>query len=535
MFARLLLASWLSFQPQGADLPGVLRDLRAHYSSVAGAEWECERSYANGDAVRLHVLYRTPNKIRASVTWRSASTVQIREVTANDGHMVVAGPKIRPYTLPFNPDLLQVVLKAQLETVCFWDSDRQLSRARGGGFETSRLAILAPPEGSAETILEERPATSPSRILYYIDPKLHLIRRTQVFDLKSNKQLSDSRIVSLKPSVPSEDHFHMPSVEGTSGPIRYQTHVVQATNDGLRLAGRLYQPQVRRKCPLVVIAPGSGPADKEDVIYQTLADALASRGIGVVVYDKRGVGESEGSYEAMPDLRLAASDTLAFAHLVAGDPSFRRVGIVGLSQGGTLATIAAEDPIVRFIVALSGSGVSMADVLRKARKAELKSKGLSDRDVALVSEFERSWERYLATGEGYSEIQKTASEYEKRYARFALKWEVPLPAQTGAARYDYYRHIQFDPQPTIDALKIPLLALFGEKDEIIPLPETLEALKHAESVPPKKRITVKMYDGVGHNLAFPSDEPPGLIWFRWPKGFYDYLSRWILRYGSQRG
>jgi fermentation-respiration switch protein FrsA (DUF1100 family) len=119
------------------------------------------------------------------------------------------------------------------------------------------------------------------------------------------------------------------------------------TRDGLRLEG-WYVPSRNRAA--VIAFPGrSGPVRH--------ARMLARHGYGVLLFDRRGEGASQGDYNAYgwggePDLRAA----LAFLGR-RRDVDPRRIGGIGLSVGGELLLeTAARTPRLRAVVS-EGAGM----------------------------------------------------------------------------------------------------------------------------------------------------------------------------------
>jgi hypothetical protein len=128
--------------------------------------------------------------------------------------------------------------------------------------------------------------------------------------------------------------------------------VTFTTSDGLRLAG-WYVPSRNRAA--IVVSPGRrGPIAQ--------ARMLARHGYGVLVFDRRGEGESDGDFNAYgwggaADLEAA----VAFLSRRA-DVDARRIGGLGLSVGGEmLLEAAAEDPRLRAVVSEGASVRSFAE------------------------------------------------------------------------------------------------------------------------------------------------------------------------------
>jgi hypothetical protein len=118
------------------------------------------------------------------------------------------------------------------------------------------------------------------------------------------------------------------------------------TSDGLRLAG-WYVPSRNRAA--VIVSPGRrGPVAH--------ARMLARHGYGILLFDRRGEGQSEGDFNAYgwggdADLKAAASFLARRADV---DPA--RIGGLGLSVGGEMMLqAAAQDARLRAVVSEGGS------------------------------------------------------------------------------------------------------------------------------------------------------------------------------------
>lgn len=140
------------------------------------------------------------------------------------------------------------------------------------------------------------------------------------------------------------------------------------TADGcLRLAGTLAVPSGSRAVAVVLVS-GTGPIDRDvtvagHALFQTLADALAARGIASLRFDKRGVGESGGDFSSATASDFAADVPGASDYLVAHQGfAAEHVGLLGHGEGGMVAlTAAARAPRAAFCVSLAGPLLSGRD------------------------------------------------------------------------------------------------------------------------------------------------------------------------------
>jgi len=102
------------------------------------------------------------------------------------------------------------------------------------------------------------------------------------------------------------------------------------------LAGTVRCPGMSAPWPVVLLISGSGPTDRngnspmlpgENNGLRMLAEALATRGIASVRYDKRGIGASKGAMGSEADLRfdMFADDAAAWTKQLRADPRFSTV------------------------------------------------------------------------------------------------------------------------------------------------------------------------------------------------------------------
>ncbi|KZL86692.1 hypothetical protein CI238_12751 [Colletotrichum incanum] len=126
------------------------------------------------------------------------------------------------------------------------------------------------------------------------------------------------------------------------------------TVDGVILRGRLYAAQNRG--PGVVMGPGLNITKEMSGIPNT-AKAFQSAGITALIYDHRGVGESDGTPRNNINPFVQVDDMADALTFLSSCPSVnprQGVGLWGLSLGGSVAMVlAALDPRVRFVVAIA--------------------------------------------------------------------------------------------------------------------------------------------------------------------------------------
>jgi pimeloyl-ACP methyl ester carboxylesterase len=277
-----------------------------------------------------------------------------------------------------------------------------------------------------------------------------------------------------------------------------------AHSHGLDLAGSLWLPD-GPAVALVVMHPGSGPSDRDnDVLFPPIRAALLARRIAVASFDKRGVGGSEGSWleagvgDQADD--LLAGVAAARAH-VDGIP----LGVFGHSQGGWVVLEAvrrADSSGLAFAVTSSGPAVPMGVQERYATHRASGRLGVPQDDAARIDAATDGMFALAERGATYEELLAWADDP-------ALADDIALVTRTfGDAlpprpAWDLaVRLAAFDPKPALRAVRLPLLAVFGADDEVVPVDVSAVALH--EAVDPEW-LTVAVLPGGGHRMSPPGD------------------------------
>ena len=175
-------------------------------------------------------------------------------------------------------------------------------------------------------------------------------------------------------------------------PFPYETReveiAVQETEGGHTLVGTLTLPPSlgggAGLCLLMVT--GSGLQDRDETIFDhkpfaVIADYLARHGIATLRYDDRGFGKSTGDPTqcTTADFARDAAAGIAFLRSLKASPTgvglFSRVGILGHSEGGTIAFMLGAQQLVDCIVALAAPGIKGDTLLVEQTNALLRLSG----------------------------------------------------------------------------------------------------------------------------------------------------------------
>ena len=149
-------------------------------------------------------------------------------------------------------------------------------------------------------------------------------------------------------------------------PFPYKTEEVTFTNatDKATLVGTLSYPTdyKKGKTPVVLMVTGSGQENRDEEIFGhkpflVIADYLARHGVASLRYDDRGFGKSTGGdvkHATTADFARDAASGIEFLHTL---KCFSKVGVLGHSEGGSIAFMLGAKGKVDFVISMAGIGV----------------------------------------------------------------------------------------------------------------------------------------------------------------------------------
>ena len=255
--------------------------------------------------------------------------------------------------------------------------------------------------------------------------------------------------------------FGATPITGTRVPLRQEEARFRSGNAWL--AGTLTLPPGPGPHPAIAFAHGAGAMPRS--VLGHWVSFFARIGIATLAPDKRGIGQSRGTYpgESASEANIDqfARDVEAAARFLAAQPDIdrARIGLSGGSQAGWIMPLAASrEPAVRFLVLLVSPTISQGQT-----------------------------DLYAST---------TAHGASPPPSYPALEDEVRRTPPSG-----------FDPMPSIRQLTIPALWVFGGKDRTVPTRLCIEALDPVAREPGRDFTHVVFPNG-SHALAETADGRP---------------------------
>lgn len=299
-------------------------------------------------------------------------------------------------------------------------------------------------------------------------------------------------------------------------PYPYNEEEVSYPNEkaGLTLAGTFTYPKEGNSFPAVVLISGSGAQNRNEELFGhkpflVLADYLTRNGIAVLRFDDRGTAKSTGDFSSATTKDFV-SDALASVEYLRSRKEINKneIGLIGHSEGGLIAPLAAvESPDVDFIVLMAGTGIIGKELLKKQTARILKANGYDEekikRDINVLSQM---YEVIVTEKDTSVAREKLKEVFDKNYAVLTdeEKKEIGEPNQffnnqTKILLSSWFRFfLKYDPYPALTKVKVPVLAINGEKDLQVPPKEDLEMIEKALKEGGNKNYKVIEFPGLNH-------------------------------------
>ena len=228
-----------------------------------------------------------------------------------------------------------------------------------------------------------------------------------------------------------------------------------------------------QKVPVVLMVTGSGPQNRDEELmghkpFLVLADRLARHGIASLRYDDRGTGLSTGDFSSATTAALA-TDALAGIKYLRGLKKFSCVGILGHSEGGSIAYMLGAGGNADFIVSLAGPACKV--------------------DTLMMLQLNKLSRLQGAKGDVAHNVAETRQ---------------LLLSQDGGPWMKAFLNMDFS--QFLKSVKCPVMALGGSNDLNVPAEFNMKVLK--SKLPSNSKDFIKIYPGLNHLFQHSSTGNP---------------------------
>ena len=291
-------------------------------------------------------------------------------------------------------------------------------------------------------------------------------------------------------------------------PYPYLTEEVTFENaaDGAVLSGTLTYPVMHFRyasgtIPVVLMVTGSGQQNRDEELYghkpfAVIAHHLAIKGIASLRYDDRGVGKSTGSLEGLTT-QNNKNDAAAGISYLRCLGKFGKVGVLGHSEGGTIAFMLGAENAVDFLVSLAGSAAKGIDVIIGQNAAALRLSGFSD---AVTTQYCKALEVVHTARINGVTVENPADYVDDICAENSIVLPADLRANLEAvvasnnAWITYF--LGYDPSEDIKKITCPVFALNGTLDMQVISKDNIPVIR--ENLPQNPVSQIKEYESLNH-------------------------------------
>ena len=305
---------------------------------------------------------------------------------------------------------------------------------------------------------------------------------------------------------PGKVELNRPQTPEPPYPYATEEVVFKNESEGATLSGTLTYPinylfVPKESVPVVLFVTGSGGQDRNEEIFGhkpflVIADYLSKRGIASLRYDDRGVGKSTGPTQGATTMNNLADAEAGIAFLRSLN-KFGKVGVIGHSEGGTIAFMLGAKKSVDFLVSLAGSAASGLEVIIGQNKAAMQLQGLPPmviEDYAKALDIlykDRVARRQIANQEQYIEnLCKNHS------LSLPTNFKANLVQCITAGGEWITWFLGYHPSEAIRQITCPTMALNGTLDLQVLSKDNLPVIK--ANLPHNEKHLIKEYDSLNH-------------------------------------
>lgn len=307
---------------------------------------------------------------------------------------------------------------------------------------------------------------------------------------------------------------------------------VSFQNQSVELRGTLMLPAAESPSPAVVFLHGSGPQPRTG--FRPYAEEFARLGFASLFFDKRGSGESGGSWttSSLEDLAgdaLAAVDYLKAQERI--DPD--RIGFWGVSQAGWVAPLAySRSQDIAFMILISGGGASPRESELHSYHMDFEKLGLSESEQAKGFEVLDMYFQYLDTGQNRSGLVERleALEANRDSGLYELAHQLlrVLPSQENQPNWRWVA--DYDPASDIANVTCPVLLMFGDRDEEQPTEIAVKRWREGLDKAGNDALTLMIFPGAGHGIRMGRHDDAGHSRPPFADGYREVMLGWLWRH-----
>ncbi|MEN1728711.1 MAG: alpha/beta hydrolase [Pseudomonadota bacterium] len=331
----------------------------------------------------------------------------------------------------------------------------------------------------------------------------------------------------------------------------FETERFEFSVGGHQLVGLLDRPE--DPLATIIIVPGYGETRVlEQNAWFGLRSFFAKLGLNVLIWDKRGCGESEGEFDINQPVASSAEEVVAAVQALRshGLTGVERIGLWGVSRAGWIAPLAMQaEPDIAFWISVSGTDDK--ENARYLLESNWRIEGRSEAEVELlVSEWQNGFNTAWQGGSYADYLAATTTLRDNPFMHF-MGWggsvsEADFYAyqaqfESGELRVDPETQLQIvvpDFRPLLSSIDRPVLALFGEKDTNVDWRSTAALYRETLGANPEADLTLLTFPEADHMIQLAETggvrEGRNRTEARYPPGYAESMRHWLISQGLGR-
>lgn len=305
-------------------------------------------------------------------------------------------------------------------------------------------------------------------------------------------------------------------------------------NGDISLAGSLILPTSGKRFPLIIFTHGGGAETR--AVYLEQAVMFAEKGVAALIYDKRGTGKSSGDWKTA-GLTDLTNDALAGLGILKLRPDIDpgQIGIFGHSQGGWIAPLAAtRSSDVAFIIVSAASAINAAEQSIYHRANVIRAAGFPESAAVKASELRRRLYETARTKESREELKTDVAKVQREpwFPLSELPHPVPVDEKIPAGVMEM---LFMEPLPIWEKVKIPVLAVWGDKDFVVPVERGKQLIAQALQKNGNRDYTIEVFPNVNHSILVERGPADGWDFPRRAPNYFEKMVEWTLKRVKVKG
>lgn len=297
------------------------------------------------------------------------------------------------------------------------------------------------------------------------------------------------------------------------------------TNETVQLVGTLYKPDTQTTYPALVVLHAANGGTRQFPFYQHLITHLPACGIAVLLFDRRGSGDSSGDFETASFETLAEDGNAAVNYLrTRNDINKKQIGLYGISQGGWIAPLVVGlRSDIAFLIIVSGCGVSPAKQMDYGATYTLRQQGFTENTVAkaiaLRNRVNEYYRGHISREVISAELDSAQSEswFQEAY----INSSKDLPEDVTKSKW--WQELDYDPLLIWKQIQPPTLFLFAEDDQWVPVTESTSKLEKATAH--LKDLEIIQIKGTDHLMFKTSEKKAEII----SEEYVETMVAWLMK------